>query len=80
MKAIAAYEAALKIAPNSLDAAYNRARLQLTIATNVSLYPPGASYSTVDKLQEALRYHKYCLDLPDGHSEHDIILYEDLAF
>jgi len=79
MKAIAAYEAALGLAPNSLDAAYNRARLQLTIATNEHLFPPGISYSAADMLQEALRYHEYCLNLPDGHSEHDIILYEDLS-
>ncbi|KAF8446539.1 hypothetical protein BGX38DRAFT_1271133 [Terfezia claveryi] len=73
MKAIAAYEAALRLAPNSLDAAYNRARLQLTIATNDHLSPPGVNYSAADMLQEALRYHEYCLNLPNGHSEHDII-------
>ncbi|KAF8420442.1 hypothetical protein EV426DRAFT_612325 [Tirmania nivea] len=72
MKAIAAYEAALRLTPNSLDAAYNRARLQLIIATNGHLFPPGASHSAADMLQEALRYHEYCLNLPDGHSEHDI--------
>jgi len=74
MKAMAAYEAALRLAPSSLDAAYNRARLQLTIATNEHLSPPGVSHSTASMLREALRYHEYCLNLPEGHSEHDLIL------
>lgn len=74
MKAIDAYESALKLAPNSIEAAYNRARLQLTIGTNEQFLPPGAC--TREMLQDALTSHLYCLQLPDGNSEHDIILYE----
>ena len=73
LKAISAYSSALELLSTSTDAAYNKARLQLTLTTNDGLLPPEINPRAM--LHEALNTHLYCLGLPEGNSGHDIVLY-----